>query len=82
MGSIAQAPQRRVLSLLSRPRLWNVPDQIENATGPWSEPVLVAGGKGLIDPCPLWDDDGQVYLLHAFAGSPARIKSVIVVKNK
>ena len=53
----------------------------KNATGPWSDPVLVAGGKGLIDPCPLWDDDGQVYLVHAYAGSRAGIKSVIVVKK-
>ncbi|HEY0040422.1 MAG TPA: glycoside hydrolase 43 family protein, partial [Flavisolibacter sp.] len=53
----------------------------KNAAGPWSEPVLVAGGKGLIDPCPLWDDDGQVYLVHAYAGSRAGIKSVIAVKK-
>jgi beta-xylosidase len=26
-----------------------------NIYGPWSDPVLVEGGKGLIDPCPLWD---------------------------
>lgn len=50
-------------------------------TGPWSEPILVAAGKGLIDPCPLWDDDGKVYLVHAFAGSRAGIKSVLVVKQ-
>jgi beta-xylosidase len=49
--------------------------------GPWSEPVLVEAGKGLIDPCPLWDDDGKVYLVHAYAGSRAGIKSVIVVKQ-
>ncbi|MGH8017340.1 MAG: family 43 glycosylhydrolase [Opitutaceae bacterium] len=39
-----------------------------NATdfaGPWSEPVLVLAGRGLIDPCPLWDDDGRAYLVHA-----------------
>lgn len=53
----------------------------KNAAGPWSEPVLVASGKGLIDPCPLWDDDGQVYLVHAYAGSRAGIKSVIAVKK-
>ena len=51
------------------------------AAGPWSDPVLVVGGKGLIDPCPLWDDDGQVYLVHAYAGSRAGIKSVIAVKK-
>jgi len=53
----------------------------KNPAGPWSEPILVEGGKGLIDPCPLWDDDGKVYLVHAFAGSRAGIKSVIVVKQ-
>ena len=53
----------------------------KKAGGPWSEPVLVQGGKGLIDPCPLWDDDGQLYLVHAFAGSRAGIKSVIVIKK-
>jgi len=52
-----------------------------NFQGPWSEPVLVEGGKGLIDPCPLWDDDGKVYLAHAFAGSRAGIKSILVVKE-
>lgn len=50
-----------------------------NPAGPWSEPVLVKAGKGLIDPSPLWDDDGKVYLTHAFAGSRAGIKSILVV---
>ncbi len=53
----------------------------KKAEGPWSEPVLVAGGKGLIDPCPLWDNDGQVYLAYAYAGSRAGIKSVLAVKK-
>ncbi len=49
--------------------------------GPWSAPVLVEGGKGLIDPCPFWDDDGKAYLAHAYAGSRAGIKSIIVLKR-
>ncbi len=53
----------------------------KNAAGPWSEPMLVAEGKGLIDPCPLWDDDGEGYLVHAFAGSRAGIKSIIVINR-
>lgn len=52
-----------------------------NILGPWSEPVLVEGGKGLIDPCPLWDDNGKTYLVHAFAGSRAGIKSILVIKK-
>ena len=53
----------------------------KNIEGPWSQPLLVQAGKGLIDPCPLWDSDGQIYLVHAFAGSRAGIKSVLVVKK-
>jgi len=40
----------------------------------WSMPHLLQAGKGLIDPCPLWDDDGRAYLVHAYAGSRAGIK--------
>jgi len=37
--------------------------------GEWSKPILVKGGRGLEDPCPLWDDDGKVYLVNAWVGS-------------
>lgn len=50
-------------------------------TGPWSEPKLVEGGKGLIDPCPFWDEDGQAYLSHGWAGSRAGIKSILTIKK-
>lgn len=53
----------------------------KHPAGPWSKPILVEGGKGLIDPCPLWDEDGNTYLVHAYAGSRAGIKSIIVVKK-
>ena len=45
----------------------------------WEEPVLVLEGKGLIDPCPLWDEDGRVWLCHALAGSRAGLKSVLLM---
>lgn len=45
----------------------------------WSAPVLVKEGKGLIDPSPLWDEDGKVYLTYAFAGSRAGIKSILAL---
>ncbi|KAF2515588.1 glycoside hydrolase family 43 protein [Flavobacterium foetidum] len=51
----------------------------KKASGPWSEPLLVKAGTGLIDPSPLWDNDGKAYLVHAFAGSRAQIKSLLVV---
>jgi len=50
-------------------------------TGPWSEPLLVQPGKGLIDPSPLWDDDGSAYLVYAFAGSRAGVKSVVMINR-
>lgn len=53
----------------------------KNPAGEWSKPVLVKGGKGLIDPSPLWDDDGKAYLVHAYAGSRAGFKSVIVINK-
>ncbi len=64
---------------------WGDPDQgvfMVRATrpeGPWSEPLLIKEGKGIIDTCPLWDDDGRVYMVHAYAGSRAGLKSVIAV---
>ncbi|MDI9874078.1 glycoside hydrolase family 43 protein [Flectobacillus rivi] len=53
----------------------------KNPAGPWSTPVLVEAGKGLIDPCPFWDEDGKAYLIHGFAGSRAGIKSFLVLKS-
>jgi beta-xylosidase len=47
----------------------------ENPAGRWSEPVLVKAGKGLIDPCPFWDEDGTGYLIHAWAKSRSGIKN-------
>ncbi len=42
--------------------------------GEWSPPRCVAEGAGLIDPCPLWDDDGRAWLVHAYARSRTGIK--------
>ncbi len=52
-----------------------------NPAGPWSEPLLVQPGKGLIDPTPLWEEDGKAYLAYALAGSRAGVKSVILVSK-
>jgi beta-xylosidase len=51
-----------------------------NPAGKWTEPHLVQAGQGLIDPCPFWDDDGQAYLVHAYAGSRAGIKHRLRVR--
>ena len=45
--------------------------------GVWSPLTLVKAGKGLIDACPLWDEDRKAYIVHGFAGSRAGMKSVL-----
>ncbi|MFZ6679140.1 glycoside hydrolase 43 family protein [Undibacterium sp. Tian12W] len=49
----------------------------ENFSGPWTTPHLLLAGKGIIDPTPLWDEDGQAYLLHAWAKSRAGINNML-----
>jgi len=49
--------------------------------GPWEEPLLILPGKGLIDPCPLWDDNGKAWLVHAWAGSRAGVKSLLTLRE-
>jgi beta-xylosidase len=50
-----------------------------NILGKWDDPILIMPGKGLIDPCPLWDENGEAYLVHGFAGSRAGIKNILAV---
>ncbi|MEV6484351.1 family 43 glycosylhydrolase [Streptomyces sp. NPDC051576] len=60
---------------------WGDPDQgifqinAPEIRGPWTRPHLLKEGKGLIDPCPLWDDNDEAYLVHAWARSRAGIKN-------
>lgn len=64
---------------------WGDPDRgifmvkANDPRGPWSEPVLVKEAVGIIDTCPFWDEDGRIYLVHAYAGSRAQLKSVIAI---
>lgn len=64
---------------------WGDPDfgiyrvRTKDPAGEWEAPHLVRSAKGWIDPCPFWDDDGKAYLVHAFAGSRAGNKSIVVL---
>jgi len=66
---------------------WGDPDfgiymvKTKNPYGTWEQPVLVMAGKGLIDSCPLWDDNGNAYLVHGWAGSRAGVKSILTVNK-
>lgn len=64
---------------------WGDPDfgiyriKAKDPAGEWSEPLLVKPGKGMIDVTPLWDDDGKVYIVNAWASSRSGINSVLTV---
>lgn len=66
---------------------WGDPDfgvyvvKTKDILGKWDKPILVLPGKGRIDPSPLFDDDGKVYLVHAWAGSRARLNSIMTVSE-
>lgn len=64
---------------------WGDPDfgvyvvKTRDILGQWDNPVLVLPGKGRIDPSPLFDDDGKIYLVHAWAGSRANLNSIMTL---
>ncbi|KWX73729.1 glycoside hydrolase [Paenibacillus riograndensis] len=45
--------------------------------GAWEPPHLLKAAKGWIDPCPFWDEDGQAYLVHAYAHSRSGLKHIL-----
>ena len=49
----------------------------KDPAGKWDNPVLVKAAKGIIDTCPLWDEDGNAYIVHGYAGSRAGLKSIL-----
>lgn len=57
--------------------VWGDPDlgvfvsESDVLEGPWSEPRLVREGRGLIDACPYWDEDGRAWVVHGYARSRA-----------
>ncbi|MGW0120450.1 family 43 glycosylhydrolase [Streptomyces sp. NPDC003327] len=64
---------------------WGDPDhgihQINapSVRGPWTSPHLVKAGRGLIDACPLWDEEsGEAYLVHALAKSRAGVNNRLI----
>lgn len=48
--------------------------------GPWEPLQVVKEGAGLIDPCPLWDDD-KAYLVYAYAKSRSGKNSILVAQE-
>lgn len=66
---------------------WGDPDygvfmvSAKSPRGPWTEPVLVLSAKGVIDTCPLWDDDGRVYLVNGWANSRCGFNAVLTIRE-
>lgn len=66
---------------------WGDPDRgvfmvkAKDARGPWNEPVCVIPGKGMIDTCPLWDDDGRCWLVNGWANSRCGFNSILTVRE-
>lgn len=62
---------------------WGDPDngiymvKTKDPRGRWEKPVLVHKSKGIIDTCPLWDEDGRAWIGHGYAGSRAGLKSIL-----
>lgn len=65
-------PEIGIYCIRSAPKTVKIPCQ-------WEPAVLVKAGKGLTDPCPLWDNNGRCYLVHAYDGTRAGIKSLLAV---
>jgi beta-xylosidase len=53
----------------------------KNPSGPWEPLLRINEVKGWIDPCPFWDDDGNAYLIHAWAKSRVGFNSVLHINR-
>lgn len=66
---------------------WGDPDhgifmvKSKNPASKWDKPICVLSGKGMIDTCPLWDEDGRCYLVNGWAASRAGFNSVLTVRE-
>ncbi|WP_299270170.1 glycoside hydrolase 43 family protein [uncultured Prevotella sp.] len=66
---------------------WGDPDhgifmvKTKDPRGKWDSPVCVLAGKGMIDPCPMWDEDGKCYLVNGWAGSRSGFNSVLTIRQ-
>ena len=66
---------------------WGDPDfgvmmvKTQDPAGKWEKPVCIIKGKGYIDTCPLWDEDGRCYLVNGWANSRSKFASVLTVRE-
>ena len=66
---------------------WGDPDlgvfvtTAKDPEGEWTVPECIIPGKGMIDTCPLWDEDGRCYLVNGWANSRCQFNSVLTVRE-
>ena len=66
---------------------WGDPDfgvmmvKTQDPAGRWEKPVCVIKGKGYIDTCPLWTEDGRCYMVNGWANSRSKYASVLTVRE-
>lgn len=53
----------------------------KDPSGRWEPLHLVKKAKGWIDPCPFWDDEGNAYLVHAWAKSRVGFNSILTINK-
>lgn len=64
---------------------WGDPDmgifmvKTKDPLGEWEKPVLVKRARGIIDTCPLWDEDGRAYLVNGWAKSRSGLNAILTV---
>ena len=49
----------------------------KDALGTWEKPVLVLAGKGLIDSCPFWDEDGKAYIIMVMRRAVLDLRAIL-----
>ncbi len=53
----------------------------KDVRGEWEPLKCIKEGRGYIDTCPFWDEDGEAYLVHGFAKSRIGFKSVLAINK-
>lgn len=59
--------------------IFMVRSKTDDPRGEWDEPYLVTEAKGVIDTCPLWDEDGKAYLVNGWAKSRSGLNAALTV---
>ena len=74
MGAVDSLARWQAVGLLQHAQMKVFYLPYRGSVGKWSAPHCLREARGWIDPRPFWDDNGQAWLVHAFAHSRSGIK--------